>query len=592
MGKLRQRLTTLFTVVGIIVTGLGLVLALVVTCTCVTRDRVPARTVLELHLDRPLADPGASDPLDLVVGGQRTTWLQVIDALERGAHDDRVVGVIAYLDGTPHGMARTEELRDAIAAFRAAGKPAVAFAETFGEMGPGNQGYYLATAFDEVYLQPTGALGLTGLRSERMFLRGALDELDVVPQGDRRAEYKSAYELYVERHMSAPSREQTEALLHDMHAQLRAAIAPRVGGDEARAREIIEGGPYLAAEALEQGLVDGLAYRDEVLAKLDARVGSKAERLYPGPYLERAGSAWAEGRVVAIIHGHGAIGRGRSGYDPLGGATTMGAETVVAAFRAAIEDPEVEAIVFRVDSPGGSAVASDAMWRATQQAREAGKPVVVSMGNYAASGGYYVSAGATKIVAEPSTITGSIGVLAVKMVTRGLWNKLGITWDQAQTSRNAAFWSSIEGYDAEGWERLGQWLDRVYDDFKQRVAEGRGLSVERVEQLARGRVWSGTRAQAEGLVDALGGLTTAIALAKQEAGIGEGEAIELRTFPPRKGLVARLLEGSPDNSDQVRARAQLEAGLEHWRGVAAQLHELQLASGEAGVLMAPPLVVQ
>ncbi len=592
MSKMRQRLTTLFTVIGIVTTTLLLLVATVVTCNCVTRDAVPRRAVLELRLDRPLAAPGSDDALQAVLGGGGGTWLEVVESLERGAKDERVLGVIAFLDGTPHGMAQVEELRDAVIAFRASGKPAIAFSETLGEMGPGTQSYYLATAFDEIWLQPSGAVGLTGLRSEQMYLRGALDKLDVEPQGDRRSKYKSAYERYAERRLSPAAREQLEALLGDMQARIEEAIAPRLADDLARARTIIEEGPYLAQQALALKLVDGLGYRDEVLAKLEQKVGGKFERIYPEPYLERAGGAWTKGEVIAVIHGDGPITRGPSSFDLLEAKPTMGADTVVAAFRAAIDDPEVKAIVLRVNSPGGSAVASDAIWRATRQARDAGKPVVVSMGNYAASGGYYVSAGANKIVAEPSTITGSIGVLAVKMVTRGLWNKLGITWDSTQTSSNAAFWSDIQGYDEEGWADLQRWLDVVYEDFKRRVADGRGLTMEQVEELAQGRVWTGTRAKALGLVDELGGLTTAIALAKQEAGVPAEASIELRTFPAPKGAVARLLAGAPDNSDDVAARAGLEASVGRWREVMATLRAAELASGESGVLMVVPPIVQ
>jgi len=592
MGKTRPRLVALFTVIGMITTGLMLLGAMVITCTCITRDRVPERTVLELHFDRELAFEGVDDPFAAVLGGSGTSLQRVIEALERGASDDRVVGMVAYLDGSTYGMARVEELREAVLAFRATGKPAIAFAETLGELGSGTQGYYLATAFDEIYLQPSGTLGLTGLRSERMYMRGTLDKLDIEANGDRRAEYKSAFEYYTERHMSAADHEQTTVLLDDMHAQLVAAIAPRLGGDEARAREVIEDGPYLAARAHELGLVDGLAYRDEVHARLAARVGEDSERLYPSPYLERAGGPWEEGKVIAIIYGVGLIGSGQSSFDPIEGRALMGSETVVAAFGAAIDDPEVEAIVFRVDSPGGSAVASDAIWRATQRARDAGKPVIVSMGNYAASGGYYVAAGATKIVAQPSTLTGSIGVLAGKAVTRGLWNKLGITWDAVQTSRNAAIGSSMERYDTEGWANLQRMLDGVYGDFKQRVAGGRGMSASQVEALAKGRVWTGVRAKELGLVDELGGLRKAIALAKQEAGLADDTEIELRRFPATRGWLASILGASPDNSDEVvAARVRMEAGLKAWREVAATLRAIEIESGTAGALVVAPLGV-
>lgn len=513
---------------------------------------------------------------------------QVVEALERGAHDDRVLGVIAYVDGTPQGMATTEELRDAVLAFRATGKPAIAFAETFGELDSGTQGYYLATAFDRIVLQPSGMLGLTGLRVEKMYVRDALEKLEVEAQGGRRAEYKSAFEMFVERRMSAADREQQTALLGDLEASVVSALAARLGGDEARARELLEQGPYLAADALELGLVDAVGYRDEALATLEAQVG-EAERLFPSPYLERAGGPWDRGSaVVAVVYGTGAIVRGPSSVDPIGGDSMMGSESVTAALRSATADPDVKAIVFRVDSPGGSAVASDAIWRATQQARDAGKPVVVSMGNVAASGGYYVAAGATKIVAEPSTITGSIGVFAGKPVTRKLWNKLGVTWDSVQTSRNAAMWSTMEGYDAEGRAVLDRVLDGIYTDFKQRVIDGRGLTAAQVEEVARGRIWSGRRAKEVGLVDELGGLTTAIAVARSEAGIDADAKIELRRFPAERGLVASLLEGAPDNSDRAEARAQVEAGLERWRSVAEGVRAVQLGSGEAGAVAVDP----
>ncbi|MEX1364919.1 MAG: signal peptide peptidase SppA [Nannocystaceae bacterium] len=592
MSTTRQRLKTVFAVIGVLSTLLVVLgTATVVTCSCVTRDEVPDATVLELHLDRPLAIEGVDDPLEAVLGGRGMSVEQLVAALQRGAADDRVLGVVAYLDGTSHGMARVQELRDAVLAFRESGKPAFAFAETFGESSSGTQGYYLATAFDEIYLQPTGTLGLTGLRAEKMYLRGAMDKLEIEPEGGRRSEYKSAYELYTARHMSAADREQYTAMLGDLHDAIVEAIAPRLGDDVARAREAIEQGPYLASRAQGLGLVDGLAYRDEVITKLRERTG-EAELLYPGPYLERAGGPWDEGEVIAVVYGSGAIVRGSSSYDPIEGQAMMGAESVSASLRAAIEDPEVRAIVFRVDSPGGSAVASDAIWRTTQQARNAGKPLIVSMGNVAASGGYYVAAGATKIVAQPSTITGSIGVLSVKPVTRGLWNKLGITWDSVQTSSNAANWSMVEGYDEQGRAGLDRMLDRVYADFKQRVVDGRGLSAEQVEQLARGRVWTGQRAKELGLVDELGGLTTAIGLARAEAGLDADAPIELRRYPQPRGLVAQLLRGSPDNSDDVGARARVDAGLERWRGVAAGLRAIEMSSGAAGPLVVDPVSIE
>ena len=428
-SRVRQVIFKIFTVVGAITCGLlalGLVSAMF---QCASEGGgVPSKTVLELRLDRPLAETQSNDPFAQVFNQDSATLHGVIEALDKAKDDDRIAGVIGYVGAQGQGMARTQELRDALARFRESGKFTVAFAESFGELSPGNQGYYLATAFEEVYLQPTGSIGLTGLMSEAMFVKGTLEKLDVTAQGDHRKEYKNALNMFTERRFTDAHREATKAILDDAYGEMVSGIATARGLSEDEVRKLIDKGPYLGQEALDAKLVDGLAYRDEVLAKVKERAGEDAKLLYATKYMQKAGRLYDGDEKIAIIYGVGAVVQGPSSADPLSGETSLGSDTVGAAFRQAIEDEDVKAIVFRVDSPGGSAVASDVVWRETVRAKEAGKPVIVSMGNVAGSGGYYVACAAEKIVASPSTITGSIGVLGGKPVTRRLWNKLGVTF--------------------------------------------------------------------------------------------------------------------------------------------------------------------
>ena len=300
---------------------------------------------------------------------------------------------------------------------------------------------------------------------------------------------------------------------------------------------------------------------DEVYAQVKAQVGAQAQLLYLSKYLARAGRPYTSGDTIALIYGVGAIRLGESDFDPLLDGPTMGAETVTAAFRAALEDPDVKAILFRIDSPGGSYVASDAIWRETVRARAAGKPLIVSMGDVAGSGGYFIAMAANKIVAQPGTITGSIGVLGGKMVTTGFWDKLGLSWDEVHTSVNAPMWSATQDYTPEQWSRIEAWLDRVYEDFTTKVAAGRQLPKERVLEVAKGRIWTGADARESGLVDELGGLPVALRLARAAIGLPPDAAIRLKLFPAHPALweavLERLLGDAHESSEPSAATALL-----------------------------------
>jgi len=590
--RLLALLRSFLTIVGGITTALFLLVVLIAAIRCAGGATVPQRTVLEIDFERRFVEQRGDDLVARLLGGDDARVSELVAALERARSDDRVVGLVGHIGAGNYGLAMTQELRDAVQAFRASGKFAVAFSETFGEFGPGNQGYYLAAAFDEIWLQPSGDLGLNGVQAQSMFLRGAFDKLDVDVRMDRRHEYKNAMNMYTERSYTPAHREAMQAVVHSMHGQLVRGVAEGRGLAPAAVAALIDRGPFLGPEALQERLVDRLGYRDELIAHVKERAGAGAELLFHDRYLERAGKPHQRGARIAVVHGVGPVQRGANGFDPLfGSGPTMGSKTVAGALREAIDDPEVRAIIFRVDSPGGSYVASDTIWRETVRARNLGKPLIVSMGNVAGSGGYFVAMHAAKIVAHPGTITGSIGVVGGKLLTRKLFEKLGVTYDSIKTAANADMFSDIDDYSAHGWQRFQAWLDRVYADFTAKVADGRGLPLAKVQEIAKGRIWSGEDAKAIGLVDELGGWSVALRLAREAAGLAADADIELRSYPAEKSLLRQLLGDKPDSSDaaaEVRAQIGL---IEQLRPVAAELRALGLGPGNPGALGMPALDV-
>lgn len=517
---------------------------------------VPQHTLLEADFETGVLEYVPVDPLAQLLNEDVPVVRDLVEALERGAEDERVVGLIARVGSSGMGLAKLQELRDAVEAFSASGKPTVAWSETLGEFGPGTGAYYLATAFDEIYLQPSGDVNLTGFAVESPFIRGTLDKLGVMPRMDHRYEYKNAMNMFTEEKLTEPHREALQALIDSWYEQLVQGIAEGRGKDPEAVRALIDRGPFLGPEALEAGLVDGLAYRDEVYANMKQRVGEDSELLYLYPYLKRAGRPHAEGETVALIYGVGGVARGSSHFDPLNGSMTMGSDSVTAAFREAIDDDKVRAIVFRVDSPGGSYVASDAIWRETVRAKEAGKPVIVSMGDVAGSGGYFVAMHADKVVAQPGTITGSIGVLGGKMVTREMWKKIGITFDGVQIGANSTIYSGLEDYSEDGYERFQAWLDRVYEDFTAKVAEGRGLPLETVREVAKGRIWTGEEAKRLHLVDEVGGFPVALDLAREAAGLEPDAKVHLKLYPKPQSPLSQIF-GEPAANSEERAAVTL-----------------------------------
>jgi protease IV len=523
---------------------------------------LPGAIVLQLDLTKGLSDgPGEPRWRQVVFGGQ-PTLRDVLDGIARGAGDPRVKGLYARLGDDDIGLATVEELRDAIAAFRAKGKFAIAFADTFGELGPGTRPYFLAAAFDQIWLQPMGMLGLTGLDARVPFVKGLLDLIGITPDFDHREEYKTAMNTLTETALTPPHREEIEGLVTSMSGQVVHGIAADRKLSEAAVRTDIDGGPLLGQEAVADKLIDHIGYRDMAIADARKRAGAGSRLVNIDSYLDRAGHPDRSGAEIALIYGSGLIQRGSDSESLLAGSDVMAAEKLAEAFRKAADDKDVRAILFRINSPGGSVVASETIWRAVAEARQKGKPVIVSMGEVAGSGGYFVAAPANKIVAEPATLTGSIGVLAGKIVIGGLLKKLGIAVDGVATGANASMFDPTTAFSPPEHQRLETFLDAIYAGFKAHVAEGRHLTSDQVEAVAKGRVWTGEEAKAKGLVDALGGYQVALQLAKEAAHIAPAAPVDLKVFPPEKNPAELIYERlTHENEGDSAGAGALGAGI-------------------------------
>jgi protease-4 len=526
-----------------------------------TRRRSTRSLLLELDLSRGVVESPPMTPFRALGARGVPTLQALVEALRRADSDGEVAGLVAHVGQRPISLAQSGELRDAVARFRRSGKLAVAWTESFGELGDGNVGYHLATAFEEIWLQPSGDVGLTGVVARAVFVREALDRLGVEPQLGQRHEYKTAADTFLRNEMSDAGREMARRLAESATETVVADVAAARGLDPAAVREIVDRAPLTASEALEAGLVDRLGYRDEVYAALRSKLGD-VRLLYVERYgrrRERRGSTrrFVTGRhrpVVALVRASGPIHLGRATSFPWAGPN-VGSDTLGATLRAAARDPSVKAVVLRVDSPGGSYVASDAIRREVLAVRATGRPVIASMATVAVSGGYYIAMPCDAVVAGAATITGSIGVLGGKQVVRDALRRVGVRVDSESVGAHAEMFSAQRPFTDEEWRRLDEWLDQVYADFTDKAAADRGMPVERLRDVARGRVWTGADALAHGLVDRLGGLEEAVAVACERAGLGRGD-VEVRTLP-HVGLLRRL---RPPESSERPTSAHAEPG--------------------------------
>lgn len=546
----------------------------------------PERIVLDIDWRKlPQETTPGGGPFGLgLFTSQQPSLSQTVAMLHRAARDPRVAGMVAILGDDAPGMASVQELRDAVAAFRAAGKFAIAYTESFNEGAAGLQNYYLSTAFEKIWVQPSGDFGVVGLAAQVPFLKGALDRIGVRVEGGQRMEYKTAPNSLTQPGMTPAHRENLQQLLDGMFELVAADIAKARGVSAGDVRAVIDRAPLSAAEALEARLIDKTLYRDEARVEALVQAGDHADYFGLAAYAGLPRDSQASDETIALIVATGAIVSGDSDDGPLQGDAVLAVDKIVDAIEAAAQDANVKALVVRIDSPGGSYVASDTLRRALERAKAGGKPLIVSVGDVAASGGYFAALPADVIVAQSASITGSIGVFSMKPVLGDLLDSLGIRVETLTVGTNAAMSSALTGFTPQQQALLDRQLDRIYGDFTAKVAAARKLDPARLDRAARGRVFTGAQAKAAGLIDEIGGLHEAILLAKTRASIDPKREVSVRRYPAERNPVEKLFEfafggkstrvmTATDAATQAMMRRLGELGL-YWRAESMRLPPL------------------
>jgi protease-4 len=500
--------------------------------------RLPSNAVLVIDAGGEINEQRAPDVFADLTGSGPAVLHDYLDAIDAARGDSHIQGLVVRVAPLETGWAKLEEIRAHLLEFRKSGKPSVCY---LGYDGIGNPEYYLASACQQVWLVPQSMVTIRGMMAQALFLRGTLDKLKIVPEYYHIAEYKTFGNTFTEKKFTPAHREEVEGLLNSVYHQYLTDASEARGIDRAKFEAIVARGPISTKEALDAKVVDKLAYWDQVQDYFKAHTGDwnpLALTRYR-TYLKASGGALG-GERIAVVEATGVILSGESQVSPTQGFV-MGGDSVAGDVRRARKDPSIRAIVLRVDSGGGSVVASEVIRREVELAHDA-KPVVVSMGDVAASGGYWIAAPANKIVADPNTITGSIGVVIGKFNISGLFNLLGLSTDSVVTTDNATLFSLQQNFTPEQRAWIEKSIHETYAEFIKGVAQGRGMTIDAVDKVGKGRVWSGTQAKQVGLVDELGGVDTAIRVAKQLAHIPASERVRIVRFPEEKSFLQQLFE--------------------------------------------------
>jgi protease IV len=516
--------------------------------------RVPSNATLVLS---PSGDIPEVLPELLLGRGDELTIRGYVELIRKAKADARIAGILLRPGGINSPFwAKVQELREAIEDFKGSGKYVYAWLE-YG----GDREYFLASVADRVYLLPSASLDLTGVASYEVFLRGTFDWIGTYPDFLHVGDYKTAINTYLEKTFTPAHREMSEALNRSQYDQLVDAIAGARSKAAAEVRTLIDQGPFQPADALRVGLIDEVAYEDEL--------DDLAPELRGTDYIDAedyASVSWQATGVrrsskIAIINAAGVINSGSSGFDPVNGPV-VGADSLVGYIRSARADRSIRAIVLRVDSPGGSSTASDVIWRELSISRENDRPVIVSMSDLAASGGYYIALGGDAIVAQPGTLTGSIGVYTGKFVVSGTADKLGANIEATSNGKHAQIYSPDRRFTPEERNKIQESMQLVYDQFIERTAAARHMTPEKVDEIAQGRVWTGAQAKELGLVDELGGLYKAVDLAKQRARIADDEEVELVMYPPHRSFYEVLADELSSPAGRLRSAYTSDALME------------------------------
>jgi len=578
-------------IVGGIVAVFALVIVIgVAIVVSVFRKSEPAihdNSLLTLRVAGSLPDYSPDDPFKKYFGGPDQSLTGLVMQFKKAKVDKRIKAILLEVDMSGVGWGKAEELREAIGDFRSSGKPVYAYIE-FGL----NKEYYIATACDKIYVPPPGELFINGLAADVMFFRGSLDKLGIYPDIYQIGKYKSAGDMFTQKQMTDAHREYVNSLLDDLYGRYVNTIAQSRKKTPDEIRALIDNAPYSAAKAKEVGLIDESAYRDDVEKQIKTQLGYKdADAFTPvrgSDYRDVSPESLGlnEGERIAVIYASGTIGSGSSQNSP-SGEQSIGSDTVSKAVSDAAADKTIKAIILRVDSPGGSGLASDIIWHAVEAANQK-KPVVVSMSDVAASGGYYISAAASKIIAEPSSITGSIGVVAGKPVMRGFYDWLGISNEYVLRGKNAGMFRETEKFSDDERAKFEDWIKTTYyQDFVPKVAKGRKKDPQSVDSVGQGRVWTGAQAKDRGLVDDFGGLDKAIEVAKDLAKIPKDKGVERVILPYPQTFLQQLLSGDNSSNTKVEQQRAIAAALPEDAKRALRYMALmdQMRNGEVMLLM-------
>lgn len=553
MSKTRKVVLIITGIVMVIVFVFLIGIAIIVSALRGNRPSIRDNSVLVLKVSGPLPDYVPDDPIRRIFGGQSQSLSSLLAQFRKAKVDKRITAVLLEIDMPDSGWAKAEEIRSTIADFRTSGKPVYAYMET-----GLNKDYYIASACDKIYLPPPGELFTIGLAADVMFFRGSLDKLGIYPEIYQIGKYKTIGDMFTQKDMSEAHREFMNLLLDDLYGRFVEGLAKSRNKTPEEIKGLIDNAPYSAEQAKDAGLIDGVAYREELEKELKKRLGYKDDDEL---HIARAGDyrqisqeslGLNKGEKIAIVFAAGDIVSGRSEFGG-DGQQTIGSDSLVKTLQEVRDDKTIKAIVLRIDSPGGSGLASDIIWN-TLESVKAKKPLVVSMSDVAASGGYYIACNANKIVAEPSTITGSIGVVAGKPVVKGLYDWLGITNEYIMRGQNSGMFRETEKFSDSERKKFEELInDAYYKQFLPKVAKGRGKSNEEIDQVGQGRVWTGQQGKERGLVDEFGGLDKAIEIAKQLANIPADKSVQRVVLPKPPGFFEELMNSGDDGEAEARA---------------------------------------
>ena len=509
---------------------------------------ISANSVLELRVSGSLPDYVPDDPLRRLFSGQPQSLSSLLTQFRKAKSDKRITAILLDIDMSEAGWAKSEEIRGAIADFRASGKPVYAYMET-----GLNKDFYIAAACEKIYIPPSGELFVNGLAADVMFFRGSLDKLGIYPDVYQIGKYKSAGDMFTQKQMTDAHREFINSLLDDLFGRYVDGIAKGRSKSPDDIKKLIDNAPYTASQAKDAGLIDGTLYKEEVEKELKKRLGyGETDDLHiarGGDYrqISQESLGLNRGEKIAVVYAAGDITSGSSQFGG-DGEETIGSASLAKTLQEVRDDKSIKAVVLRIDSPGGSGLASDIIWRAVESLKDK-KPVVVSMSDVAASGGYYIACNANKIVAEPSTITGSIGVVGGKPVVKGLYDWLGVTNEYVMRGKNAGMFRETEKFSDTERQKFQEFLNSTYDDFTSKVAKGRGKEKTYIDSVGQGRVWTGQQGKDKGLVDEYGGLDRAIEVAKQLANISPSSGVQRVVRPQPPGFFEQLMSSGSDDDD-------------------------------------------